>query len=401
MKRIILLINLLFSFTNVAVIPCNAENEFRLIRLHYTNSTGEKGLTTFEYDINGLMYKALWELADGTRCSINYYSYDKNGNLVKKYREFSDGIISTQFYKYDKDGNLKEESFWRSDSVTGIVIYSYNEAAKLVEADCKGMNGWFYGNIEYKYDNNGNKATAELKNDEGQIGSVSFSYDSNNNLSEEIWTFDSGFRQEFIYEYEKNDKSESPFTSSKVFLNPNKNFRLANEYYEYSGQVSGESVFGYDEGGKLQWSVYYRDDGLKTFSEFFYDSDNKLIKSIRTYSDSKFAIFSYEYDDNRRLIKREFKRSGGIRGVEKYNYNHLGKLVSADWENFDSWLTGTISFEHNTRGHLKSGVFTSQDDYTADIYFTYDKNDNLISITWEFSFGDTQIYNFAYNQVSR
>ena len=282
MIRIILLINLLFSFTTVAVIPCNTENEFRLIRLHYTNSTGEKGLTTFEYDINGLMYKALWELADGTRCSINYYSYDKNGNLVKKYREFSDGIISNQIYKYDKDGNLKEESFWRSDSVTGIVIYSYNEAAKLVEADCKGMNGWFYGNIEYKYDNNGKKATAELKNDEGQIGTVSFSYDSNNNLSEEIWTFDSGFRQEFIYEFEGfSDKPNYPPEIIEIaapdsiqavqslhglavaVADSNGLGDIKNVYFiatKPDGTSNNTKVFMYDDGGRIPRNGVYSGD---------------------------------------------------------------------------------------------------------------------------------------------
>ena len=153
MRRIILLSSLLFLWTNPAVFSQTTQNEHRLIRLHYTDSSGEKGLTTFEYDHNGLMYKALWKLLNGERCSVNYYSYDENSKLVKKYREFSDGIISIQLYKYSNKGNLTEETFWRSDSVTGKVIYSYDHEGKRLKAKCKGMNGWFYGTIDYEYNN--------------------------------------------------------------------------------------------------------------------------------------------------------------------------------------------------------------------------------------------------------
>jgi hypothetical protein len=99
------------------------DNNYRLIKLHYENQSGEEGLTNFNYDQNGIMHQAYWELLDGSRSSTNYYTYDEEQNIVKKYREFSDGITSTQLYEYDEKGNLISEHFNRSDGVTGSTVY--------------------------------------------------------------------------------------------------------------------------------------------------------------------------------------------------------------------------------------------------------------------------------------
>ncbi len=64
------------------------DNEFRLIKLHYENLSGEKGLTTFFYNEKGLMHQAHWELLDGSRSSENYYTYDEEGNLIKNIANF-------------------------------------------------------------------------------------------------------------------------------------------------------------------------------------------------------------------------------------------------------------------------------------------------------------------------
>ncbi|OQX95304.1 hypothetical protein B6I21_06100 [candidate division KSB1 bacterium 4572_119] len=96
--------------------------EYRLFKLHYENSSGEKGVTTFDSDKDGNLTVAVWELLDGSRSSINFYTYDKNGNLEKKYREFSDSLFSTQLYEYDSKGNLIYQSYERSDGRKGSTM---------------------------------------------------------------------------------------------------------------------------------------------------------------------------------------------------------------------------------------------------------------------------------------
>ena len=178
-------------------------NELRLIKLHYENLSGEKALTTFKYNDDGIMYEAYWELLDGPRSSYNYYTYDGKGNLVNKYREFSDSITSTQLYEYDENGKLISEQFNRSDGVIGNTNYEYNKYEKLVKANCDGLAGWFYGVIIYEYDVNERKTKGIIEKDEKRIGTVYFEYDMAGNLLKEYWEFPASWSQTFIYEYEE------------------------------------------------------------------------------------------------------------------------------------------------------------------------------------------------------
>ena len=71
----------------------------------------------------------------------------------------------------------------------------------------------------------------------------------------------------------------------------------------------------------------------------------------------------------------------------------------AVWNNFDSWLSGTIAFDFDEDGNLSAGHFKSKDGYTAEIFFTYDENKNLIQVHWTFSFNGTQTYTFEYKKT--
>jgi len=179
------------------------DNKFRLIKLHYENLSGEKGLTTFFYSGKGIMNQAHWELLDRSRSSENYYTYDEKGNLIKKYRKFSDSITSTQLYKYDDDRKLISEHFNRSDGVTGTTDYEYDKYDKLIKAICNGLAGWFYGVIAYEYDADDIKCKGIIEKDEERIGIIYYEYDEAGNLIKEYWEFPDSWSQTFIYEYEK------------------------------------------------------------------------------------------------------------------------------------------------------------------------------------------------------
>jgi len=69
----------------------------------YSNSYGENGISLFEYGEDGRLNKSIWKLLDNSRSSDNHYKYDVNGNIIEKYREFSDSIKSTETFKYDSD----------------------------------------------------------------------------------------------------------------------------------------------------------------------------------------------------------------------------------------------------------------------------------------------------------
>ena len=93
----------------------NMVRSYRLIKLHYENSNGEKGITIYEYDTDGIAQTATWKLLDGSRYSRNYHTYDHSGNLVRKYREFSDGLTSNTIYEYEPIDPGKSLSFTSSN----------------------------------------------------------------------------------------------------------------------------------------------------------------------------------------------------------------------------------------------------------------------------------------------
>ncbi|MFC1481992.1 hypothetical protein ACFL6E_07090 [Candidatus Neomarinimicrobiota bacterium] len=185
-----------------------AENdEFKLYKMHFSSSGGERGVTTFYYDDMGVNYEAIWELLDGTRSSNNYRSFDKDGNCIKKYREFSDSITSTNYYEYDEDGDLVKEDFERSDGVTGTTSYEYDANGRLLRANCNGFNGWVYGTITYEYDEHGKKIKGTITGKDNAPGSIEYSYDENGNLNKEHWNFADVWNMTFIYEYRKKSSS--------------------------------------------------------------------------------------------------------------------------------------------------------------------------------------------------
>jgi hypothetical protein len=256
-----------------------------LLRLYYENSSGEKGLTTFDYNEDGILDKAIWELDDGTRTSLNFYEHDTNKNLVKKYREFSDSLTSNQFYEYDNKGHLITEHFQRSDGVSGLTTYEYDKNGKLTKANCKGLNGWFFGDIIYIYNEAGNKQKAIINQEGKNTGVILYSYDEDGNLIKEHWDFSGKWSQSFVYEYEKRqDISTKPYTSSNVYIINNSDYRIIKEYYDYSNKTGGPSDYYYNENGKLLSKRFKRSDGLSTETYYLYDHQGKLTKSYRKYS---------------------------------------------------------------------------------------------------------------------
>ena len=369
------------------------------MKLHYENTNGEKGLTTFDYNDEGVLNKAIWELSDGSRASLNFYEHDKNGNLIKKYREFSDSLTSSQFYEYDDNGNLITEHFHRSDSISGITMYEYDNNGRLVKMNCQGLNGWFYGEINFVYDEGNIKQKAKIIQKGKSTGVILYSYDENEYLIKEHWDFSGKWSQTFVYEYERcKIISPKPYTSSNVFIINNPEYRIVRESYEYANKIGGPSYYTYNKEGKLLNKRFERSDGFSTETTYLYDYQKKLTKSYRKYSNGLCAVFTYKYNKLGKLTNRLFKRTDGVTGNESYEYDEDSRLIHANWENFDSWLTGTIKFTYNENGDLFEGYFQGTKGFNAKINFKYDNHRNLSKIYWDFSSGETQKYIFEYEK---
>ena len=380
---------------------CNFFNktEIRLHILHFENSVGEKGITTFKYDNSGLKTGAKWELLDGSRYSENYFTYDTHGNLIYKYREFSDSLVSHTWYTYNEKNLLVKEKFFRSDSIEGITYYKYEDNNRLINMDCQGFNGWFYGLVEMKYNEKGEKLGATIMNTDIEIGFINYEYE-NNLLVKEYWEFNQGYNHTFIHEYETYQEAERlAYPSSNVYITNVFDYKVNLEEYDYNNEGGGPSYFDYDDKGKLLKKTFVRADGLKTITDFEYNENGLLTKSIRNYNLGKKGVFNYKFNGNKRLIKKTFSLPENVEGYEKYEYNGKMQLTKAKLRNFDTWITGTIDFEYDEDDQLSRGHFKG-DQFNAEIHFTVDENNNVVKYIWELSYGATQTYNFTYEKLN-
>jgi len=264
--------------------------------------------------------------------------------------------------------------------------------------DCQGLNGWFYGFIEMKYDDKGIKTGASIKKDSIEMGHIDYVY-NNDLVVKEYWEFNQGYNQTFTYEYETYEKPKRiAYTSSNVYINNVYNYKVVLEEYDYNNQGGGPSYFEYDANGKLLKKTFVRKDSLKTTTDFEYAKNGLLVKSIRNYNTGEKGIFNYTYNGNRRLTEKVFSLPGNIEGFEKYEYNDKMQLTKAELRNFDTWLSGIIDFEYDENNKLKRGDFMGEK-FNAKIHFTVDDNNNVIKYIWDFSYGETQTYTFTYEKL--
>lgn len=360
--------------------------------LNYKNSAGEKGATIFEYDGNNLLRKGKWELNDKSRNSLNYYFYNEAGQLTEFYREFSDSLTGSIKFEYNKDGKVELETFSRSDGVSGTGQYIYNENGQLEKIVANKMKGFLTGEIIYQQNGNSPSEKALIMIEGNQAGTITFKYDGDK-LITEYWDFPNRWNQTFEWIYKP---VKTIYTSSNVFINENNRFRLEEENYDFNGTGGSPSFFKYDDSGKLSQKVFVRTDSLKTITSYNYSPEGLLQKSIRNYNDGKVGTFIYQWNDFRKLKSRQFLIDNEEIGTEDYFYNKTGKLDSAQWVKFDTWLTGNISFNYLPTGQIDNGFFKGKDGFDADIHFSYDQDGNLDKILWKFSFGKTQTYWFNY-----
>lgn len=394
MNRISTLSGIIIVFFNSLWLTAS-QPELRLHKMYYTNSMDEKGVTIFDYDVNGTNYRAQWKLLDNSRYSINYHEFDSNNHLIRKYREFSDSLTSINIYKYD-NGKLVYESFERSDGVKGYVNYYYTNG-KCQKAICNGLNGWFHGTIIYTYKND-TLSHAELQKDSLKIGEITYKY-TNNLLSVEIWDFYT-WQQEFIYEYEQIENQKKPvFTYTNPYVHFAFTKVVEKENYSYNNKVGGPSIYYYDENWLLIKKEFIRSDGVKTTTDFQYSSDGILEKSTRKFPNGLTGEFTYVYNDKYQLLSRYYIRNDGATAKEEYFYDANGNLRFALLKNFDSWLNGEIWYSTN-ENKLTEATFNGFDDFNATITFKYNSENYLTNMRWDFSFGEFQEYWFDYKPMS-
>ena len=174
---------------------------YRLVKLDYENKSGEKAFTNFEYNDDGVISKALWQMNDNSRSGIVTYKYDEFGNIIEKNRTFSDSVKINQSFEYDQNSNLIIDNFERSDGIIGRVEYTYDKNGQLLQANCNKQNGWFSGKILYQYDKDETLVKGIIYQKDEVIGTIIYVHNQDGLLINEQWDFPDIWSQTFVYTY--------------------------------------------------------------------------------------------------------------------------------------------------------------------------------------------------------
>lgn len=387
---------LVFSFLGAGPVQGQAFPRYpdaRIRQLDYKNSGGEVGVSFFHYDRQGVLRRSIWTLADSTRFSQGIHRYDQQGREVQKYREFNDGLTSTENYVYDEVGRRSAETFTRSDGVSGRADYEFDEQGRVRVMHCRKHKGWLEGDINYHYEE-GRLVGADISRDGQRAGVITYTYDGQGRLKDEHWDFNGRWSQTFGYIYEADPGVV--YAQSSPLLEGDPGRLVVAETYDWCGQTGGPSAYTYTPDGRLAEKVFTRSDGLRTVTRYRHDGRGNLVAATRRHDDGTSTEFLFKYDAEDRLVAKTFRRSDGMEGSETYTYDLMGRLATAAYRNQDFWLTGDIAFQHDAWGRLRGGRFTGQDGPDAEITMTTDTRGNVTEVHWVFASGKTQTYRYTY-----
>ncbi len=137
----------------------------------------------------------------GGRSSKNIHEFDKEGRMVRKWREYNNGETSEELFQYNEQGQLVLESFESSKAVRGSAAYEYDESGNACRMNCYGYKGWFHGYLFFDFDEKGKRLSGRITVEDKPAGTIAYKYDRQGNLTEEVWKI-GDWSQTLRYVYE-------------------------------------------------------------------------------------------------------------------------------------------------------------------------------------------------------
>jgi hypothetical protein len=137
---------------------------------------------------------------------------------------------------------------------------------------------------------------------------------------------------------------------------------------------------------------------MRTVTTYEDDPQRRLVRSVRRGADGAESDFQYDYDHAGALIMRTQTSGGAVVSTEAFQYDGHGRLYRRILQNVDGWLSGVVTYESDGRGRLQKGRFKGYGAVAADLTFTYDAQECLREVRWQFASGTTQRYAYIYER---
>ena len=119
--------------------------------LTYSYSPGYENVSNYIYDENGLLIKENW----GAEEYYIGYEYDEKGHLAKSFNMNDGTRYEYMAYQCDADGNVLVETVDWGDGDISTNTYTYDAEGKMLNMDY-AMNGQVMFSHAYVYDDEGN-----------------------------------------------------------------------------------------------------------------------------------------------------------------------------------------------------------------------------------------------------
>ncbi|MFA5832139.1 MAG: RHS repeat-associated core domain-containing protein [Bacteroidota bacterium] len=370
---------------------------------------GLKYKTTFEYDANGNILKTTPPRGETNSLHATTYTYNAQNQLILKKTPDAGSVQ----YLYDKNGNLR---LMKDSNHTGAANYVYENGVISVPSTTPGsfsltmpgrvtISTGVYDMYSDEYiivnirRNNAIVATATSdywywtsstfslpKGDYtyevtsyGYYGEFEYTIECSENLEFVYYKYDELNRVKEVGEYEssnianftQSNANYGPFPTNHYFVNRSFTYdvastnplagsqrnlkgRLSSERSYTLGSLSLETIYSYDELGRVEYMIQ---DGLGWYAKkisYEYDLQGNVTRKIyEDYMSSTNMLYTwYDYDEIGRMLKVYTSVTGNPAGKHQeaaYTYFASGKVKRMQLENAQG-----VDYRYSERDWLKA-----------------------------------------------
>ena len=266
--------------------------------------------------------------------------------------ETSQGNQRTQ-YSYDSLGHQYMTTKWVDECTARVTTYEYDLLDRIIEERVKDLSGVLYSCDQYDYDSRGNRCLHVTETSQG-TAKTETKYDSRNRP---VWHKDA-LGHVTVTEYDENlvhgilrTTITDPLNNQTITTQNSIGQCIEESRRDATGQLRAQSTYVYDLAGhKISQSDTVMATGLPNrtvVTEWIYDSMGRVVRLTEA------------------VGTPEQKRTS-------YTYNLKGQKETI-------FLPGDIELRH-TYDHLGRLKRYSASDNTFDYAYTYDLNNNVLSV---------------------
>lgn len=306
--------------------PTEAPAEPAIIYILATKTRTKDGVVDDyeEYDNQGRLIKEI-EGAPGSHGGYTYeYTYDENGNCIKKVYTENGFPSDYTYYTYDEKGNMVKKDEIRPQSELHYG-YAYNDAGQMVKEWDTASNG---GTTTFEYDSRGFmiRKSRYLHCATEPYEIREYAYDENGNKIKESSLKNGTPFELFTWTYDENGNMTSELPGI-YYDGENLVYKLASRWlYDEHSNLIGESNDPYNEEVTPHTKYTYNDAG-QMLEKYNIQSDGSLVLAL-----------TYQYAENGLLATTtQYAQDGSTQITEEHTYDEHGNLLSSSYSNGVKW----------------------------------------------------------------